>query len=117
MPVPYEEANSPQAWAAAVPLLAVQLFLGLVPDAPRGRCYIAPWLSESLPELTVQGITIGQGRLELTVVRRGGETVIDQLGSEKLEVIQGNVIAPLWGLTPPAQPAEGKADGSHGPVH
>jgi glycogen debranching enzyme len=36
LPVHYEETYSPQAWAAAAPILAAHLFLGIVPDAPRG---------------------------------------------------------------------------------
>ena len=39
-PVPYAEANIPQAWAAAAAPLAAQLFLGIVPDASRTRCYL-----------------------------------------------------------------------------
>ncbi len=50
-PVPYLEANIPQAWAAAAPLTVVQLFLGLVTDAPHNRCYLSPWLHEWLPWL------------------------------------------------------------------
>ena len=53
LPVPYEQANIPQAWAAAAPILATQLFLGLLPDAPHGRCFVAPWLPEWLPRLEV----------------------------------------------------------------
>src|SRR5690606_8950494 len=39
-PVPYAQANDPQAWAAAAPVLAVQTLLGIVPDAPRQRCFL-----------------------------------------------------------------------------
>lgn len=97
LPVPYAEANSPQAWAAAVPLLAVQLFLGLVPDAPRQRCFLAPWLPGWLPRLTVRGIAIGQGHLDVTLVREGATTVIEHLQTDRVTVIQGTVAAPLWG--------------------
>jgi glycogen debranching enzyme len=44
LPVPYREANCPQVWAAAVPVLIAQLLLGLAPDAPNDRCYVSPWL-------------------------------------------------------------------------
>jgi glycogen debranching enzyme len=64
LPVPYEQANIPQAWAAAAPILAAQLFLGILPDAPHGRCFISPWLPDWLPRLEVQGIAIGQGSLK-----------------------------------------------------
>ncbi|HEX6820106.1 MAG TPA: glycogen debranching N-terminal domain-containing protein [Ktedonobacterales bacterium] len=96
-PVPYEKANSPQAWAAAAPILAAQLFVGLVPDAPRGRCFVAPWLPEWLPHLALRGIAIGRGCLDIRIARRGGETVIEELSGEQVEVIKGSVEAPLWG--------------------
>jgi glycogen debranching enzyme len=104
LPVPYEKANSPQAWAAAVPVLAAQLFLGLVPDAPHGQCVVAPWLPEWLPHLAVRGIAVGQGRLDISIRRRGQETVIEELGAERVKVIQGTVAAPLWGDPASARP-------------
>jgi glycogen debranching enzyme len=100
LPVPYAQANIPQAWAAAVPILAAQLFLGLLPDAPHGRCFVSPWLPEWLPRLEVRGIAIGQGSLDITLARRGRETVIEQLESKVIEVIEGTVEAPLWGMPP-----------------
>jgi glycogen debranching enzyme len=98
LPVPYEQANFPQAWAAAAPILAAQLFLGLVPDAPHGRCFLSPWLPKWLPRLELHGIAIGRGSLDITVVRHGTETVMEQLGAKEIEVIEGKVEAPLWGL-------------------
>ena len=97
LPVPYAEANSPQAWAAAVPVLAAQLFLGLVPDAPNQRCYVAPWLPSWLPKLELHGIAVGAGTLDVTVIRRGEETVVDQLNGKDVDVVQQTVGAPLWG--------------------
>ncbi|HEX3089151.1 MAG TPA: trehalase family glycosidase, partial [Ilumatobacteraceae bacterium] len=55
-PVPYAEANVPQAWAAASAPLAVQLFLGAVPDAVNGRCYLDPRLPDWLPRLEIDGV-------------------------------------------------------------
>jgi hypothetical protein len=99
-PVPYDGANSPQAWAAAAPLLAAQLFLGLLPDAPHGRCYLSPYLPDWLPELTVEGITIGGERLDVALRREGAKTVIKALHSGALEVVQDLPLAPLWGQVP-----------------
>lgn len=96
-PVPYRKANRPQAWAAASAVLAAQLFLGLVPDAPRGRLYVSPWLPEWLPRLRMQGIRIGHEKLDITVARHGAETVVEQVKSEQIKVIQQQVEAPLWG--------------------
>lgn len=121
LPVPYEEANSPQAWAAAVPILATQLFLGLVPDAPRGRCYLSPYLPTRLPRLEVHGVRIGKGSLDIVVSRRNHQTVIDQLNTKELEVVQGLVEVPLWvavgvrsrvGLRPSLLPLRGKPNSS-----
>lgn len=96
-PVPYEEANIPQAWSAAVPILAAQLFLGIFPDAPRGRCFLSPWLPEWLPELELNKVKVGQGEIDVRVARRGDETVIDHLEAKGIEVTRGVPEAPLWG--------------------
>jgi glycogen debranching enzyme len=95
LPVPYVEANVPQAWAAAAPVLATQLFLGLVPDAPGGRCYLSPWLPEWLPRLEVRGIAVGRGRLDVAVVRRGMETAIEGVRAEGVAVVEGVPDAPI----------------------
>ncbi len=97
LPVPYFQANAPQAWAAAAPLLAVQLFLGLVPDAPRGRCYIYPWLPEWLPRLEVENIGTGEGTLNITLARSREKTVIEELEARGIEVVQDMTESPLWG--------------------
>jgi len=100
LPVPYEAANSPQGWAAAVPLLFLQLFLGLVPDAPRRRCFLSPRLPKGLPRLEVRGLAVGHGHLDVSISRRGAETVVDEVNAKDLEVLQRQVEAPLWGLPP-----------------
>ena len=99
-PVPYEKANTPQAWAAAVPVLAAQLMLGLLPDAPRGRCYVKPWLPEWLPRLEVEGIEIGNGRLDLAIERTTTGTVIRRARHPSLEIVEDMPEAPLWGKPP-----------------
>ena len=97
LPVPYANANRPQAWSAAVPILAAQLFLGLVPDAPNGRCYVSPWLPDWLPHLALIGIAIGNGTLDIRLIRRGDETVIESVHAPHLDIITGTTEAPLWG--------------------
>jgi glycogen debranching enzyme len=104
-PVPYEQANIPQAWAAAVPLLAAQLFLGLVPDAPRGRCFVSPCLPAWLPRLELRGIKVGQGTLDITVGRHGDDTVVETVDAKALEVIHAQVDAPLDGTLTSAHTA------------
>jgi glycogen debranching enzyme len=96
-PVPYAGANVPQAWAAAVPILAVQTFLGLVPDAPRHRCVLAPWLPDWLPRLEVRGIAVGDAVVDIALRRGGDETVAETNATAGFDVVVGEVRAPLWG--------------------
>ena len=101
-PVPYREANVPQAWAAASPVLAVQLILGFVPDAPRRRCFLAPWLPEWLPHLEVKGIAVGEGTLDVSLMRAGEKTVVENVTSSGIEILEDEPRAPLGGQPPHA---------------
>jgi glycogen debranching enzyme len=96
LPVPYVEANVPQAWAAAAPILAAQLFLGLVPDVPRGRCYLSPWLPEWLPRLEVRGVAVGHGYLDVAIVRRGEKTAIERVWAEGVAAVEETTESPIW---------------------
>ncbi len=97
-PVPYERANAPQAWAAAVPLLAVQSFLGLAPNAIERRFHLEPWLPDWLPRLAVEGISIGGSRLDVTLARRGDRTEIEAVSHSDLEMRVGQATGgALWG--------------------
>jgi glycogen debranching enzyme len=100
-PVPYDEANSPQAWAAAAPILAVQLFIGLQPDAPRGRCFIDPWLPTWLNDLDVNGVAVGPGVVNIRLRREGTVTVVDELDTSGLAVVRGTPPATLLGAPLP----------------
>jgi len=101
LPLPYEKANSPQAWAAAAPILFAQVLLGLVPDAPRGRCYLSPRLPPWLPRLEMRGIELGGGRLDVTVARLGDKTVVEKCRPPTgIEMIQQLTTSPLWGAPP-----------------
>jgi hypothetical protein len=96
--VPYERANLPQAWAAASPILAAQLFLGLLPDVAQGRCYLQPWLPAWLPELALHGIQLGGGRLDVKLVRGSSGTRLEYARHPELEVVEQSPAAPLWGM-------------------
>ncbi len=69
LPVPgsYPSACSPQAWATAAPLLWLRSLLRLDPDAPRGLAWVAPDLPDSIRQLSVHGINIGNDRLDIDV--------------------------------------------------
>jgi glycogen debranching enzyme len=97
-PVPYEQANTPQAWAAAAPVLCVQLFLGLVPDVPNRRIYLSPWLPDWQPELAVAGVEIGDGLLDVALARAGARTVVEHARHPSLEIVYGAPEAPMRGL-------------------
>jgi glycogen debranching enzyme len=96
-PVPYAEANIPQAWAAAAAPLAVQLFLGIVPDAPNGRLYLDPWLPEWLDRLQIDRLAVGGDSVRIVVVRNGTETSIEEVEAKHLEVVVEAPEAALWG--------------------
>lgn len=70
VPVPYQQANVPQAWAAGSIFHAVRILLGLEPDAPSRRLYLDPALPPWCPELTVQNLRFGGQRLAVTATRR-----------------------------------------------
>lgn len=97
LPIPYGKANSPQAWAAASSLLVAQILLGLVPDAPRGRCFLAPRLPLWLPRLELRGILVGKRTLEISIFQESGETYVEWLHADGIEVVFGTPEAPLWG--------------------
>ena len=96
-PVPYATANVPQAWASAAPVLAAQIFLGLVPDAPQRRCFLSPWLPPWLPRLEISGITIGDGTLDVVISRSGDSTLVESVRGNDVDVSLEAVNAPLWG--------------------
>jgi glycogen debranching enzyme len=96
-PVPYAQANIPQAWSAAAPVFAAQLMLGLVPDAPHGRCHVQPHLPDWLPRLSVSGVRIGDGVLHVAARRDGDRTVIERLEGDGIDVIVGTPWSPLHG--------------------
>ncbi len=97
-PVPYADANVPQAWAAAAPILATQTLLGVVPDAPHRRCHLDPWLPDWLPALSVEGIRVGDSTIDVRISRTesGVDTDITTCGDVDVRV--GQVAAPLWGV-------------------
>jgi glycogen debranching enzyme len=96
-PVPYAQANIPQAWAAAAAPLAVQLFLGLVPDAPHGRCHINASLPDWLPRLEIDRLSVGDHSLRIAVTRDGAATVIEELDANGIQVVDAPTSAALWG--------------------
>ncbi|MFD2613300.1 amylo-alpha-1,6-glucosidase [Paenibacillus gansuensis] len=70
-PVPYPVACSPQAWAAATPVVFLQALLGIRPDAMERTISLRPMLLTGMNELIVNGIKAGKGSLSLRITREG----------------------------------------------
>jgi glycogen debranching enzyme len=73
-PVEYLGVNIPQAWAAASAFSLVQGLLGLQPDAPRGRLYVAPALPPWLEMVEVENLRVGSALVALRCWQDGGRS-------------------------------------------
>ncbi|WP_059104321.1 amylo-alpha-1,6-glucosidase [Shouchella shacheensis] len=67
--VPYPVACSPQAWAAGTSLVLIQAMLGIFPNALKREVSLSPVLLEGMNELTVRGIQLADGQLDIRVSR------------------------------------------------
>ena len=82
-PVPYIDANIPQAWAAGAMLWLVGSILGLEADAPNHHLYVQPMLPIWLPDVKLTNIAVGDATVDLRFWREGEQThwsVIQQTG-------------------------------------
>ena len=68
-PVPYLDANVPQAWASGAIVHLLTAFLGLVPDAMGRRMTVDPGLPAWLPDLAIDNLEIGDASIRLDVAR------------------------------------------------
>src|SRR5690606_8192285 len=78
-PIRYPVACRPQAWAAGALYMMLGASLGLEIEGRRHVLRLRnPTLPRFLPELSIAGLTIGEGRLDLTLIRRrGGDVAVD----------------------------------------
>jgi glycogen debranching enzyme len=67
-PVNYPTSCSPQAWAAASPLLFLRAMLRFDPDLRNAQLHLAPEVPEWIGRLAVQGVRLMDGRLSFEVV-------------------------------------------------
>lgn len=81
VPVPYPTSCSPQAWAAAVPILLVRALLGIHPDLPHGRVVVERSLPSGV-EVELRGMPLGEGHLTLRCVGRSCEVLDAPAGVE-----------------------------------
>ncbi len=82
--VSYPTSCSPQAWAAASPLLMLRTLLRLDPWVPRGKVWLHPALPEQIGRLYVGGIPLAGARVSVTV--EGDKVTVDGLPSD-LELV------------------------------
>lgn len=71
-PVPYPVACSPQAWAAGTAFVLLQAMTGVAPDPEQGRIRLQPSLPPGMSKLTVKNLRVGNGTLDLRLVRCDG---------------------------------------------
>jgi glycogen debranching enzyme len=77
-PVAYPLACSPQAWAAGAVFLLLQAALGLTISALRGEVrLLRPALPRTLGELRIRELRVGDGVVDLDLVRRGDRVVVN----------------------------------------
>ena len=69
-PAEYPVSCSPQAWAAAAPILMLQTILGLQAGAAENRIRISPRLPDWLSSVKVSNLRVGDTRINLSVERR-----------------------------------------------
>jgi glycogen debranching enzyme len=91
-PVPYPDANIPQAWAAGSILLLIRSLLGLEADAIQRQLTVQPMLPEWLPDLELTNLRVGDATVSLRFWREGDRTCwnVMQLDGE-LNVVGKNV--------------------------
>jgi len=75
--VSYPTSCSPQAWAAASPLLMLHTLLRLDPWVPRGKVWLQPALPEQIGHLHVGRIPLAGARVSVTV--DGGSVSVEGL--------------------------------------
>jgi glycogen debranching enzyme len=73
--VPYPTSCSPQAWAAASPLLFLRTLLRLEPWVPHGKVWMAPAVPGAIGPLRVEGIPLGGSRVSVDVGADGSVRV------------------------------------------
>jgi glycogen debranching enzyme len=83
-PIPYPTSCSPQAWAAASPLLLLRSMLGLAPDVPAGTLTAEARLPEELGELHLRGARLWRGTFD---VRAEVEAIDVEVDGDALEVV------------------------------
>ncbi|MGD2101089.1 MAG: glycogen debranching N-terminal domain-containing protein [Acidimicrobiia bacterium] len=85
-PVPYPTSCSPQAWAAAAPLLLLRSLIGLDPAMSLGRLYVEPVLPEEIGRIHLEGVPVDGSRLTIEV---DGDDLTVEGAPDDIEVVVG----------------------------
>lgn len=80
-PVRYPVACSPQAWAAATPLVFVQVMLGMRLDYSHRLITLNPVLPNGMTTLSVEHMRLGSGVLDITVSKTSEQGFSVQINS------------------------------------
>ena len=78
--VSFPTSCSPQAWAAASPLLALRSLLRFEPSIPQGQLYLAPVLPKQIRRLSLQRIPLNGRRIVVEV--EGDYVEVSGLGDD-----------------------------------
>jgi glycogen debranching enzyme len=93
-PVPYPTSCSPQAWAAAAPLLLLRALLGLSPDVPTGTLTVAADLPPALGEVHLRGARLWHDTFDVRADRQAIEIDADGLRTIAAHARTGHVFGP-----------------------
>src|SRR5436305_2001950 len=66
----YPASCEPQSWSASMVVVLIQALLGMVAIAPLGLLVIDPHLPEWLPDLRLDGISLGEASVDLQLWRK-----------------------------------------------
>lgn len=83
-PVAYPTSCSPQAWAAASPLLLLRTLLRFEPDVRNQRLHVAPALPDWIGSFRIDGISLMGGHLG---IEAAGDRLVEFRGPPGLEVV------------------------------
>jgi len=73
-PVPYSDANIPQAWAAGAILWLISSILGLEADASNRQLHVQPVLPDWLPDVQLTNVFVGDATVDLRFWREDAQT-------------------------------------------
>jgi glycogen debranching enzyme len=79
----YPHSCEPQGWSASAIVMLVQSLLGSIAIAPAGLLVMDPHLPAWLPDLRLEGVRVGEARLDIELRRKSsGTTTWKVLGRE-----------------------------------